>query len=151
MARQLLGCSLAVKKPVKSDQGSGKRFRLQVLLPGERITSPGVFGSTSPRKFFLASLGTISVQIRYVMKSKMRFRRARKTLPRPRTIYFPKMVVCRGDSLSFLAQLLSYPPRHLRFEHVGGTPLSRPEHASGRSHGRLAVCERPSAWMPLQQ
>ena len=56
--------------------------------------SPGVFGSTSPRKFFLASLGTISVQIRYVMKSKMRFRRARKTLPRPRTIYFPKMVLC---------------------------------------------------------
>ena len=42
-----------------------------------------------------------------------------------------------------------------------GTPLCRPEHASGRSHGRLAecgrrrpprlaVCERPSAWMPRQ-
>ena len=32
----------------------------------------------------------------------------------------------RGDGLSLLAQLLSYPPRHLRFEHVGGLLCAGP-------------------------
>jgi hypothetical protein len=89
-SRLLIGCQAC---QVRS-RLSGKRFRLQVLLPGEENYFPWGFRIYFPQEIFPRFARDYVGTDTYVMKSKMRFGRARKTLPRPRTIYFPKMVVC---------------------------------------------------------